>query len=75
MPSPAPWPSPISVAASPPVIVPRKKRVQHIPKDWVEEVRRRVKAGREFQDAVREVLAANAQLLVLERKKLKKKKK
>jgi hypothetical protein len=52
-----------------------KKRVQHIPKEWVEEVRRRVKTGREFQDAVREVLAANAQLLVLERKKLKKKKK
>jgi uncharacterized protein DUF6788 len=54
-----------------------KKRVQHIPKDWVEEIRRRVRAGREFQDAVREVLAANAQLLVLEhqqRKKLKKKK-
>ena len=54
-----------------------KKRVQHIPKDWVEEVRRRVRAGREFQDAVREVLAANAQLLVLEhqqRKRLKKKK-
>jgi Family of unknown function (DUF6788) len=52
-----------------------KKQVQHIPKDWVVEVRRRVKAGREFQDAVREVLAANAQLLVLERKKPKKKKK
>jgi hypothetical protein len=52
-----------------------KKRVQHIPKEWVEQVRRRVQAGREFQDAVREVLAANAQLLVLERKKLKKKKK
>ena len=54
-----------------------KKRVQHIPRDWVEEVRRGVRAGREFQDAVREVLAANAQLLVLEhqqRKKLKKKK-
>jgi len=45
-----------------------------IPKDWVEEVRRRVQAGREFQDAVREVLAANAQLLMLERKKPKKKK-
>jgi hypothetical protein len=52
-----------------------KKRVQHIPKEWVEEVRRRVEQGREFQDAVREVLAANAQLLVLERKELKKKKK
>jgi len=42
-----------------------KKHVQHIPKDWVEDVRRRVEAGREFQDAVREVLAADAQLLVL----------
>ena len=52
-----------------------KKRVQHIPKEWVEEVRQRVREGREFQDAVREVLAANAQLLALERKKPKKKKK
>jgi len=54
-----------------------KKRVQYVPQEWVEEVRRRVKAGREFQDAVREVLAANAQLLVLarqQRQKLKKKK-
>lgn len=54
-----------------------KKHVQHIPKEWVEDVRRRVKAGREFQDAVREVLTANAQLLVLarqQRKKWKKKK-
>jgi hypothetical protein len=51
-----------------------KKRVQHIPKPWVEEVRRRVRAGREFQDAVREVLAANAQLLVLTRQQRKKKK-
>jgi hypothetical protein len=43
----------------------------------VEEVRRRVEQGREFQDAVREVLAANAQLLVLERqhRKVPKKKK
>jgi hypothetical protein len=51
-----------------------KKRVQHIPKEWVEEVRRRVAAGREFQDAVREVLAANAQLLALARQQRKKKK-
>lgn len=49
-------------------MVKRKKHVQHIPKAWVEDVQRRVKAGREFQDAVREVLAANAQLLVLARK-------
>jgi len=45
-----------------------KKHVQHIPKDWVEDVRRRVQDGREFQEAVREVLAANAQLLVLARR-------
>ena len=45
-----------------------KRRVERIPKDWVEEVGRRVAAGREFQEAVREVLAANAQLLVLARK-------
>jgi hypothetical protein len=54
-----------------------KKQVQHIPKEWVQEVRRRVEAGREFQDAVREVLTANAQLLMLarqQRQTLKKKK-
>ena len=50
-----------------------QKRVQHIPKDWLDEVRRRVAAGREFQEAVREVLAANAQLLVLARKQRRKK--
>ena len=44
-----------------------KKHTQHIPKEMVEEVQKRVAAGREFQDAVREVLAANAQLLVLAR--------
>ena len=52
-----------------------KKRVQHIPKEWVEEVERRVATGREFQDAVREVLAANAQLLVLARQQEQKRKK
>jgi hypothetical protein len=45
-----------------------KQRVERIPRDWVEEVRQRVKAGREFQDAVREVLTANAELLILSRK-------
>jgi hypothetical protein len=45
-----------------------KKRVERIPKDWVDEVRRRVEAGRAFQDALREVLTANAGLLVLRRK-------
>src|SRR5881396_1081962 len=39
-----------------------QRQVERIPRDWVEEVERRVSAGREFQDTVREVLAANAQL-------------
>ena len=55
-----------------------ERHVERIPSHWAEEVQRRVAAGREFQDAIREVLAANAQLLVLARqqeKKLKKKKK
>lgn len=45
-----------------------KKRVQHIPKELVAEIQQRVAAGREYQDAVREVLAANAQLWVLAQK-------
>src|SRR6266853_770747 len=45
-----------------------KRHAQRIPKEWVEEVQKQVDAGRKFQDAVREVLAANARLLVLARK-------
>lgn len=45
-----------------------RKHVQHIPKELVAEVQKSVRAGREFQDAVREVLTANAELLVLARK-------
>jgi hypothetical protein len=45
-----------------------KKRVERIPKEWVEEVRRQVEGGREFKEAVAEVFAANAQLLALWRK-------
>ena len=48
-----------------------KKRVERIPQDWVEEVRRRVEAGREFKQAVAEVFAANAQLLALARQQRK----
>lgn len=44
-----------------------RKRVERIPAAWVAEVQRRVERGREFKQAVAEVLAANAQLLVLER--------
>ena len=39
--------------------------MERIPAQWAEEVERRVAAGRELQDAVKEVLAANVQLLVL----------
>jgi hypothetical protein len=43
------------------------KRVIRIPHGWVEEVQRRVDTGRRLQDALREVLTANAELLALER--------
>jgi uncharacterized protein (DUF2126 family) len=45
-----------------------KKHVQYIPPHLVAEVRRAVAAGRAYQEAVREVLAANAQLLGLARR-------
>jgi hypothetical protein len=45
-----------------------QKRVERIPEDWVDEIRRRVAEGRAFKDAVAEVLAANAALLVLWRR-------
>ena len=45
-----------------------KKHVERIPQEWVEDVRRRVDAGRAFKDAVAEVFAANAQLLALWRR-------
>jgi hypothetical protein len=49
-----------------------KRRVERIPREWAEAVAARVHAGREFQDAVREILAANAELLVLTRKQTRK---
>ncbi len=45
-----------------------KKRVERVPDDWVEVVRQRVEAGRQFKEALAEVLVANAELLVLWRK-------
>ena len=45
-----------------------KKRVERIPEEWVEEVRRRVEQGREFKEALCEVFAANAELLALGRR-------
>jgi hypothetical protein len=44
-----------------------KKRVERIPDEWVEQIRPLVEQGREFKDAVAEVLAANAQLLTMYR--------
>jgi len=44
-----------------------QKHVERIPEDWVEVVRQRVDSGRNFKEAVAELFAANAQLLVLER--------
>lgn len=51
-----------------------KKRVERIPDEWVEQIRPLVEKGREFKDAVAEVFAANAQLLVLWRRQTMKKK-
>jgi len=45
-----------------------RKRVERIPAAWVDEVRRRVEAGRALHEAVAEVFALNAELLVLERR-------
>jgi hypothetical protein len=45
-----------------------KRRVEHIPNDWVEEIRPLVEQGRQFKEAAAEILAANAQLLALRRR-------
>lgn len=46
-------------------MVQAKKHPLHIPEDLVNEVRQRVEADKAFRDAVREMLAANAELLAL----------
>lgn len=51
-----------------------KRRVEFIPREWVEQIRPLVEQGREFKDAVAEVFAANAQLLALWRRQTTKKK-
>jgi hypothetical protein len=45
-----------------------KKQVERVPTEWVEEVRHRVQAGRQFKEGVAEVLTANARLLTLGRR-------
>jgi len=52
-----------------------KKQVQHVPQEWVEQIRPLVEQGREFKDAMTEVFAANAQLLALWRQQSSKNKK
>jgi len=45
-----------------------KKRVEHIPADWVEAVRPRVEAGRSFKQAIADLFVTNVELLVHSRK-------
>lgn len=45
-----------------------KKRVEHIPTELVDEVRRRVEEGNAYKSGVAELMAVNAQLLILERR-------
>ena len=42
-----------------------QRRTERVPQEWVEEIRRRVESGRAFHEAVREIMTANAELLVL----------
>ena len=44
-----------------------RKRVVHVPSDAVDAVRRRVEAGHAFKSGVAEVMAINAQVMVLDR--------
>jgi len=52
-----------------------KPQLVNIPTEWVEAVQERVDAGRAAEDALREVLTANAELLVLEKAQRAKRKK
>jgi hypothetical protein len=44
-----------------------KKHVESMPAEWIEAVRPAAEAGRGFKDAIAELFAINAQLLVLAR--------
>lgn len=45
-----------------------KKRVEHIPNELVDTVRQRVGEGNAYKSGVAELMAINAQLLILERR-------
>lgn len=49
-------------------MVERKKRVEHIPSELLEEVRERVEEGNAYKEGVAELMAINAELLILERR-------
>lgn len=49
-------------------MVDRKKRVEHIPDELVSAVRRRVEQGNAYKNGVAELMAINAQILILERR-------
>jgi len=49
-------------------MVDRKKRVEHIPTELVDAVQERVAQGKAYKEAVAELMAINAQLLVIERR-------
>lgn len=49
-------------------MVERKKRVEHIPNGLVDAVRRRVGQGNAYKSGVAELMALNAQLLIIERR-------
>ena len=49
-------------------MVDRKKRVEHIPTELVDAVQERVAQGKGYKEAVAELMAINAQLLVIERR-------
>jgi hypothetical protein len=49
-------------------MVERKKRVEHVPFELLEEVRERVEEGNAYKEGLAELMAINAQLLILERR-------
>jgi hypothetical protein len=52
-----------------------RKQTQHVPHDEVDVVRQRVEQGNDFKKAVAELMATNAQLLLLERRERRARKK
>ena len=49
-------------------MVDHKKRVEHIPDELLGAVRRRVEQGNAYKSGVAELMAINAQILILERR-------